>query len=1468
MPRFLFIIALAILGSASLLGHAQTLVGAQFRKTHSIAGDVDLPIDINQPITGSVSVEPRAEGTGHQVVFQYDVPITSIGGASVVNSVGAAVGMVSAAMVGNDVIVSLTGISDASLLTVSVTGVNGAVTSSVAVGFLVADFDSSRSVNASDVGAAKSRSGALVVPSNGRYDIGASGRVTAVDIAVTKSHQGRALPVSSQVMLGAVFAGSGSGTVSSMPAGIACPATACMAGFNTSAMAPQAVQLTAAANVGSLFGGWSGACSGSMNTTTIMLTQNSDCVATFNLDTRTVTPNMPVNGTVTPSMPQTVTFNSSVVFTLVPNVGFVPSVTGTCGGTLTGNTYTTNAVTANCTVNVAFNAQNLNVTPSAGANGTISPNTVQAVPFGTTRTFTVTPSVNYTASVGGTCGGTLTGNTYTTNTITANCTVSATFTRLSYTVTPSASANGTISPSTPQSVLSGATRAFTVTPNSGFTAVMSGTCGGTLSGTTFTTSAITGNCSVVVAFASTQPKYVATTGNDTTGTGTSASPWKTIAKGIASLVGGETLIVKNGTYAGTTNFIRNVPSGTAQLYTNILAETPMQVRIQSNTSLAVADNQLNLAGNFIKVDGFIFDMSSTINPAFTGVITGNFNTLSRSIFKRSGDIDSSGGLLAVTGSDTLIEDVAGTGACRYCFTQGGAVTMTQRNVWRRVIGRFDYSNSTQTKATFATEGAAAPGNVKDHLYQNVIAIDGQNPGNLGGSEKMGGFYISSNTSNVQFQGSMVLNEGAGPAGALLSELGSNNPASNVVVWDIQGSLPSATGIVAGSGDRLTVGGIVQGTATNLLTPATNSLLKPIVNPANILNNTPGAVITKRLGTPGTRWGQTGYDQPTTTDLWPWPFQDTIASVFREPNPVPPGNSPATNDTNRGFASTAGNALYGGPRNLTTYVWEYLGNPCPPTVCLSYTVTSSAGAGGTISPASTQSVLPGGQLTFTVTPNSGFITSMGGTCGGTLAGTTYTTNPITSNCTVVASFSMGQAYYVSNSGSNTNSCAAAKSSATPKQTIQGAFSCLSPGDTLIVRDGTYSGAGNAFTGLPNGAGANYITLRAENEGSVVITAGLDMVHTNAYIIVQGFRFQDPGTKTILGNHLKFFRNEFMGGCAVGNCTNTTIGTNDFNDTADILMEDNWWHGSGGRYTVLVYNGNRVVIRRGVIRHDGGWTDDKSDPEAGINFYNSTNCSAQNVIVLDSNLGTYHTWQSAFYNVFNNASPNSNDNNSWLGIIALNNTPAGFPDGAGLRFDGNAPQTGHVVQNAVLWDNPWGINVAYASSVSVAVSGVTIGQTARSSNGYGIAGGSGGTKSFTNAIITNMNNTDFNVSGASISFFDTFNNGSSSAGTGKQTYNPRTNGLLALMRIESATPLKTAGSSGGQIGAQIVNRIGTAGTLQGEAGWNTDTGTVLWPFPNETRIKKEMCTDTGVTRGFCSATSLTQYIGGYLGNPSPY
>ena len=109
----------------------------------------------------------------------------------------------------------------------------------------------------------------------------------------------------------------------------------------------------------------------------------------------------------------------------------IPSALVTPGAT---NTVYLRSVSAagtsdsNATADVDVDPNTYAVTPSAGDGGSITPATVQTITEGDTTTFTVTPDSGYEiAAVGGTCGGSLSGNTYTTNAITAACTVQVTF---------------------------------------------------------------------------------------------------------------------------------------------------------------------------------------------------------------------------------------------------------------------------------------------------------------------------------------------------------------------------------------------------------------------------------------------------------------------------------------------------------------------------------------------------------------------------------------------------------------------------------------------------------------------------------------------------------------------------------------------------------------------------------------------------------------------------------------------------------------------------------------------------------------------------------------------------------------------------------------------------------------------------------------------------------------------------------
>ena len=195
-------------------------------------------------------------------------------------------------------------------------------------------------------------------------------------------------------------------------------------------------------------------------------------------------------------------------FTIIPDPGYsIGTVTG-CDGTLTGNRYTTGPITGDCTVNATFTINSYTVAASAGNGGNIDPPTV-TVEYGTTTGFTITPALGYSIGTVTGCSGTLSGNRYTTGPVTGDCTVNATFTINSYTVAASAGNGGNIDPPA-ATVEYGATTNFTVTPDQGYSIDTVTGCGGNLVGDIYTTSPISGDCTVTASFIRNPPVTAAT----------------------------------------------------------------------------------------------------------------------------------------------------------------------------------------------------------------------------------------------------------------------------------------------------------------------------------------------------------------------------------------------------------------------------------------------------------------------------------------------------------------------------------------------------------------------------------------------------------------------------------------------------------------------------------------------------------------------------------------------------------------------------------------------------------------------------------------------------------------------------------------------------------------------------------------------------------------------------------------------
>lgn len=456
-------------------------------------------------------------------------------------------------------------------------------------------------------------------------------------------------------------------------------------------------------------------------------------------------------------------------------------------------------------------------------------------------------------------------------------------------------------------------------------------------------------------------------------------------------------------------------------------------------------------------------------------------------------------------------------------------------------------------------------------------------------------------------------------------------------------------------------------------------------------------------------------------------------------------------------------------------------------------------------------------------------------------------------------------------------------------LQSAMSAMSAGDTLIIRAGTYTGSANTITSTayPPTSTDTWTTIQAETPGTVFFgdpdtTVSHGMFYcspaseTNAHWIFDGITWYS-GVGCYGIDYVKFFR------CGGGSNYNTVGNFSmwQFSACEYILCEDCWMWG-GARYSFATYQAQNNVFRRCVSRIDAVDTshDSTTEPIGGYSIYYSSNTEVQNCIMIDSDYDEYWVWQS-FVGAF--TCPNGSGSNvAFRGCIALNldMPPAGSASG----------YTGITRENNVYW----GVNRATIWGGVTTADHMTIGGIPDTDDAnLGGINGYGSTVSATNSLfyqilgdlgaVYNVTS-DYNYYyGNQLNF-----NGGSSAGTNDVTTTDPALSLLYLVRIEDSTALDGQASDSGDIGATVLKKIGTSGTLYGETGYATLTSDDLWPWPNEDIIKTQFQAyeyDDGSggdpelsgDRGFASSTdlqddgvtnvTLTSYIWEYLGNQMP-
>ena len=345
------------------------------------------------------------------------------------------------------------GIIDEGCLTILKTGTgSGSVTSTPAGINCGADCNEIYPVNTVVTLTASASPGSVFTGWSGGGCTGTGSCVVTMDAAKTVTANFQL----NQYSLTVVQSGTGSGTVTSSPAGINCGAD-CNELYNINSI----VTLTATPAVGSFFAGWSGgACTGT-GTCVVTMDAAKTVTAIFTLTPQTLTISKSGNGsgTVT-SAPSGINcgadctepydFGTVVTLTATPSVGSTFTGWSGSGCSGTGTCIVTMNAAASVTANFTLNQYTLTAVKAGTGGGTItsSPAGINcgvdcSEPYnhGTVITLTATPdgSSNFAGWSGGGCTGTGTCVV----SLTAATTVTATFTPIQYNLTVSKSGTGT-----------------------------------------------------------------------------------------------------------------------------------------------------------------------------------------------------------------------------------------------------------------------------------------------------------------------------------------------------------------------------------------------------------------------------------------------------------------------------------------------------------------------------------------------------------------------------------------------------------------------------------------------------------------------------------------------------------------------------------------------------------------------------------------------------------------------------------------------------------------------------------------------------------------------------------------------------------------------------------------------------------------------------------------------------------------
>ena len=464
------------------------------------------------------------------------------------------------------------------------------------------------------------------------------------------------------------------------------------------------------------------------------------------------------------------------------------------------------------------------------------------------------------------------------------------------------------------------------------------------------------------------------------------------------------------------------------------------------------------------------------------------------------------------------------------------------------------------------------------------------------------------------------------------------------------------------------------------------------------------------------------------------------------------------------------------------------------------------------------------------------------------------------------------------------------------TLRYSMSQMSAGDTLIIRDGTYTGATNMldYQYYPPIDNSTWTTIKAENDGDAIfdgesVRTMFDFQPndaTNCHWIFEGLIWKSStGTSTVLlakSDYVKYLR---CGAYDTDNGAAATFYSGPYNEY--ILYENCYAYGRG-RYQFQSRLSSHIIFRQCVARFD--WIDSGNENVALFTAYSSDDVEFQNCIGIDSDqVASWTNYYALSGTFFVPATGTASNRINFTQCIGLNNKLGGISTADGANDV--------TLQDCILWD-------VIVKDVSEPINNFRGDATEIYNSTFGVAHDyeypafrsydvdTSNESVVDSSLIYSYRGTDANEVFSDIEYYDYnnyyYNLNGPTPNTNDIAVNPiwhvssnTDGGLKYITRIESGSTLSGQGDGSTDIGANTLTLIGTSGTLWGEEGYATDTTNDMWPFPYEGLIKENMATysNGGVTgqRGFCTNTlnertdtgvvTLTSYVWEYLGNDIP-